>query len=94
MVVVAADSPSKEPLERRLPLSSFAKGHFSSFSTPGMDPEKLKRIQLPVPSEAEKTTYNHLLAERLIRIMNNAAQPGTPILGYAGEQIPSQAHEA
>lgn len=55
-----------------------------------MDPEKLKRIQLPVPSEAEKTTYNHLLAERLIRIMNNAAQPGT--LGYAWEQIPSQAH--
>lgn len=42
-----------------------------------MDPEKLERIQLPVPSEAEKTTYNHLLAERLIRIMNNAAQPGT-----------------
>ncbi|GAB1300000.1 Protein CLEC16A [Apodemus speciosus] len=41
----------------------------------GMDPEKLKRIQLPVPSEAEQTTYNHLLAERLIRIMNNAAQP-------------------
>lgn len=41
-----------------------------------MDPEKLERIQLPAPSEAEKTTYNHLLAERLIRIMNNAAQPG------------------
>ncbi|XP_074179205.1 protein CLEC16A isoform X10 [Rhinolophus sinicus] len=41
----------------------------------GMDPEKLERIQLPVPSAAEKTTYNHLLAERLIRIMNNAAQP-------------------
>jgi hypothetical protein len=58
-----------------------------------MDPEKLKRIQLPVPSEAEKTTYNHLLAERLIRIMNNAAQPGTPVLGYAREQIPSQAQK-
>lgn len=42
-----------------------------------MDPEKLERIQLPVPSVAEKTIYNHLLAERLIRIMNNAAQPGT-----------------
>lgn len=40
----------------------------------GMKPEKLERIQLPVPSAAEKTTYNHLLAERLIRIMNNAAQ--------------------
>ncbi|KAG8513454.1 Protein CLEC16A [Galemys pyrenaicus] len=44
-------------------------------SVPGMDPEKLERIQLPVPGAAEKTTYNHLLAERLIRIMNNAAQP-------------------
>lgn len=41
-----------------------------------MDPEKLEQIQLPVPGAAEKTTYNHLLAERLIRIMNNAAQPG------------------
>ncbi|XP_048967349.1 protein CLEC16A isoform X4 [Canis lupus baileyi] len=41
----------------------------------GMDPEKLEQIQLPVPGAAEKTTYNHLLAERLIRIMNNAAQP-------------------
>lgn len=46
------------------------------FSVPGMDPEKLERIQLPVPTAAEKTTYNHLLTERLIRIMNNAAQPG------------------
>lgn len=45
-------------------------------SLPGMDAEKLERIQLPVPSAAEKTIYNHLLAERLIRIMNNAAQPG------------------
>uniref|UniRef100_A0A8C5L9Q8 C-type lectin domain family 16, member A n=1 Tax=Jaculus jaculus TaxID=51337 RepID=A0A8C5L9Q8_JACJA len=41
----------------------------------GMDPEKLARIQLPAPGAAEKTTYNHLLAERLIRIMSNAAQP-------------------
>lgn len=41
-----------------------------------MDPEKLERIQLPEPSAAEKTVYNHLLAERLIRIMNSAAQPG------------------
>uniref|UniRef100_A0A8C5LB39 C-type lectin domain family 16, member A n=1 Tax=Jaculus jaculus TaxID=51337 RepID=A0A8C5LB39_JACJA len=47
----------------------------SSFSVPGMDPEKLARIQLPAPGAAEKTTYNHLLAERLIRIMSNAAQP-------------------
>lgn len=41
-----------------------------------MEPEKLERIQLPVPGAAESTAYNHLLAERLIRIMNNAAQPG------------------
>lgn len=46
-----------------------------------MDPEKLERIQLPVPTAAEKTTYNHLLAERLIRIMNNAAQPGAQACG-------------
>lgn len=36
----------------------------------------LERIQLPVPTASRRTTYNHLLAERLIRIMNNAAQPG------------------
>lgn len=42
-----------------------------------MDPEKLERIQLPGPNATEKTIYNHLLAERLIRIMNSAAQPGT-----------------
>lgn len=47
-----------------------------------MDPEKLERIQLPVPTAAEKTTYNHLLAERLIRIMNNAAQPGARACGW------------
>ncbi|KAM6156273.1 protein CLEC16A isoform 2-T2 [Rhynchocyon petersi] len=40
----------------------------------GMNPENLEQIQLPVPTVAEKITYNHLLAERLIRIMNNAAQ--------------------
>lgn len=45
-------------------------------SVPGMDPEKLEQIQLPGPTVAEKTTYNHLLAERLIRVMNSAAQPG------------------
>uniref|UniRef100_A0A5F8GB20 C-type lectin domain containing 16A n=1 Tax=Monodelphis domestica TaxID=13616 RepID=A0A5F8GB20_MONDO len=41
----------------------------------GIDPEKLDRIQLPVQTEVEKISYNHLLAERLIRIMNYAAQP-------------------
>ncbi|XP_055963386.1 protein CLEC16A [Sorex fumeus] len=40
----------------------------------GMGPEKLERIQLPAPGTADKSSYNHLLAERLIRIMNNAAQ--------------------
>ncbi|XP_060028362.1 protein CLEC16A isoform X2 [Erinaceus europaeus] len=45
----------------------------------GMDPEKLRRVQLPVPNEAEKTAYNHLLAESLIRIMGSAAQPDAKI---------------
>ncbi|XP_049624506.1 protein CLEC16A [Suncus etruscus] len=39
----------------------------------GLGPEKLERIQLPTPGAADNS-YNHLLAERLIRIMNNAAQ--------------------
>lgn len=46
-----------------------------------MDPEKLEQIQLPVPDAVEKTAYNYLLAERLIRIMNSAAQPGTCLPG-------------
>ncbi|XP_069503907.1 protein CLEC16A isoform X2 [Ambystoma mexicanum] len=40
----------------------------------GMNPIKLERIQLPVQIIKGKNSYNQLLAERLIRIMNQAAQ--------------------
>ncbi|XP_052050057.1 protein CLEC16A isoform X7 [Apodemus sylvaticus] len=70
MVYHALDSPDEDYHALFVLCLLYAMSH-----NKGMDPEKLKRIQLPVPSEAEKTTYNHLLAERLIRIMNNAAQP-------------------
>lgn len=70
MVYHALDSPDDDYHALFVLCLLYAMSH-----NKGMDPEKLKRIQLPVPSEAEKTTYNHLLAERLIRIMSNAAQP-------------------
>ncbi|KAM9179312.1 protein CLEC16A isoform 2-T2 [Mergus octosetaceus] len=41
----------------------------------GIDPVKLERIQLPAQHAGERNTYNHVLAEGLIRIMNYAAQP-------------------
>ncbi|XP_033023837.1 protein CLEC16A isoform X3 [Lacerta agilis] len=41
----------------------------------GIDPVTLERIQLSALDAEEKTSYNHVLAERLIRIMNYAAQP-------------------
>ncbi|XP_019363005.1 PREDICTED: protein CLEC16A isoform X5 [Gavialis gangeticus] len=41
----------------------------------GIDPTKLERIQLPTEHAEERNSYNHVLAERLIRIMNYAAQP-------------------
>ncbi|XP_006015566.1 protein CLEC16A isoform X6 [Alligator sinensis] len=41
----------------------------------GIDPMKLERIQLPTEHAEERNSYNHVLAERLIRIMNYAAQP-------------------
>ncbi|NXK96253.1 CL16A protein, partial [Formicarius rufipectus] len=41
----------------------------------GIDPVKLERIQLPAQQAEERNSYNHVLAERLIRIMNYAAQP-------------------
>ncbi|NXA37505.1 CL16A protein, partial [Eudromia elegans] len=40
----------------------------------GIDPVKLNRIQLPAQHAEERNSYNHVLAERLIRIMNYAAQ--------------------
>ncbi|XP_016157451.1 PREDICTED: protein CLEC16A isoform X2 [Ficedula albicollis] len=42
----------------------------------GLDSVKLERIQLPAQHAAEeRNSYNHVLAEGLIRIMNYAAQP-------------------
>ncbi|NXH21222.1 CL16A protein, partial [Bucco capensis] len=41
----------------------------------GIDPVKLERIQLPAQDAEERNSYNHVLAEGLIRIMNYAAQP-------------------
>lgn len=41
---------------------------------------KLERIQLPTEHAEERNSYNHVLAERLIRIMNYAAQPGRGFL--------------
>ncbi|XP_053785181.1 protein CLEC16A isoform X6 [Desmodus rotundus] len=70
MVYHALDSPDDDYHALFVLCLLYAMSH-----NKGMDPEKLERIQLPVPSVAEKTIYNHLLAERLIRIMNNAAQP-------------------
>ncbi|XP_034567059.1 protein CLEC16A isoform X1 [Notolabrus celidotus] len=40
----------------------------------GINRDLLERLQLPVPDQ-EKTSYSLVLAERLIRIMNQAAQP-------------------
>ncbi|KAJ7409934.1 Protein CLEC16A [Pitangus sulphuratus] len=45
----------------------------------GIDPVKLERIQLPAQHAEERNSYNHVLAERLIRIMNYAAQPDAKI---------------
>uniref|UniRef100_A0A8D1QF09 C-type lectin domain containing 16A n=1 Tax=Sus scrofa TaxID=9823 RepID=A0A8D1QF09_PIG len=70
MVYHALDSPDDDYHALFVLCLLYAMSH-----NKGMDPEKLERIQLPVPSAAEKTAYNHLLAERLIRIMNSAAQP-------------------
>ncbi|XP_062999145.1 protein CLEC16A isoform X2 [Elgaria multicarinata webbii] len=41
----------------------------------GIEPDTLERIQLSAQDAEEKNSYNHVLAERLIRIMNYAAQP-------------------
>ncbi|XP_036266976.1 protein CLEC16A isoform X7 [Pipistrellus kuhlii] len=70
MVYHALDSPDDDYHALFVLCLLYAMSH-----NKGMDPEKLERIQLPEPSAAEKTVYNHLLAERLIRIMNSAAQP-------------------
>ncbi|XP_030067259.1 protein CLEC16A isoform X3 [Microcaecilia unicolor] len=41
----------------------------------GINPIKLESIQLPVQRVTERVSYNHVLSERLISIMNQAAQP-------------------
>ncbi|XP_075421470.1 protein CLEC16A isoform X7 [Ascaphus truei] len=41
----------------------------------GINPTKLERIQLPLQLVQEKGSYNQVLAENLIRIMNQAAHP-------------------
>ncbi|MBN3291849.1 CL16A protein, partial [Polypterus senegalus] len=40
----------------------------------GINPQLLEKIHLPL-QQVEKSTYSHVLTERLIRIMNQAAQP-------------------
>ncbi|XP_056114146.1 protein CLEC16A [Rhinichthys klamathensis goyatoka] len=40
----------------------------------GINPELLERIQLPVPNQ-DRSSYSQVLVERVIRIMNQAAQP-------------------
>ncbi|XP_074052510.1 protein CLEC16A isoform X6 [Macrotis lagotis] len=70
MVYNALDSPEDDYHALFVLCLLYAMSH-----NKGIDPEKLDRIQLPVRTEVEKTSYNHLLAERLIRIMNYAAQP-------------------
>uniref|UniRef100_A0A7N4P1I9 C-type lectin domain containing 16A n=1 Tax=Sarcophilus harrisii TaxID=9305 RepID=A0A7N4P1I9_SARHA len=70
MVYNALDSPEDDYHALFVLCLLYAMSH-----NKGIDPEKLDRIQLPVQTEVEKTSYNHLLAERLIRIMNYAAQP-------------------
>uniref|UniRef100_A0A8C1JW46 C-type lectin domain containing 16A n=1 Tax=Cyprinus carpio TaxID=7962 RepID=A0A8C1JW46_CYPCA len=42
----------------------------------GINLELLERIQLPVPNQ-ERSSYSQVLVERVIRIMSQAAQPGT-----------------
>ncbi|XP_040297120.1 protein CLEC16A [Bufo bufo] len=41
----------------------------------GINPDKLEKIQLPLKPAKDSHSYNHVLVERLIRIMSQAAQP-------------------
>ncbi|XP_047006893.1 protein CLEC16A isoform X2 [Ictalurus punctatus] len=47
---------------------------FAMSHSKGINPELLEKIQLPVPGQ-ERSSYSHVLVERLIRIMNHAALP-------------------
>lgn len=42
----------------------------------GVNKDLLERLQLPVPDQ-ERSSYSLVLVERLIRVMSQAAQPGT-----------------
>ncbi|KAM9305540.1 protein CLEC16A [Gastrophryne carolinensis] len=45
----------------------------------GIEPSKLEKIQLSPPPAKEHCTYNHVLVERLIRIISNAANPDSKV---------------
>ncbi|KAM9457968.1 protein CLEC16A isoform 2-T2 [Clarias gariepinus] len=47
---------------------------FALSHSKGINPELLEKIQLPVPGQ-ERSSYSHVLVERLIRVMNHAALP-------------------
>ncbi|XP_017573810.1 protein CLEC16A isoform X4 [Pygocentrus nattereri] len=47
---------------------------FAMTHSKGINPALLEKIQLPVPGQ-ERSSYSQVLVERLIRIMNQAAQP-------------------
>ncbi|XP_068100791.1 protein CLEC16A isoform X1 [Hyperolius riggenbachi] len=45
----------------------------------GINPSQLEKIQLSLQPAKENRTYNHVLVERLIRIMSNAAHPDSKV---------------
>ncbi|XP_051877087.1 protein CLEC16A isoform X2 [Pristis pectinata] len=45
----------------------------------GIDPDLLEKIQIPPENAKEKSSYSHVLAERLIKIMNQATRPDAKI---------------
>ncbi|KAF7698469.1 hypothetical protein HF521_004979 [Silurus meridionalis] len=47
---------------------------FALSHSKGINPELLEKIQLPFPGE-DRSSYSHVLVERLIRVMNHAALP-------------------
>ncbi|XP_038676864.1 protein CLEC16A isoform X6 [Scyliorhinus canicula] len=47
---------------------------FAMSHNKGIDPDLLEKIQVPPEQAEEKNSYSHVLAERLIKIMNQATQ--------------------
>ncbi|XP_072916456.1 protein CLEC16A isoform X2 [Hemitrygon akajei] len=45
----------------------------------GIDPDLLEKIQIPPEDAKEKSSYSHILAERLIKIMNQATRSDAKI---------------